>query len=189
MPPQSVTSQADLCEQLARDQQIEEERFYGIMHKARDFRTPPELLLKNTLYLAYPTASEDDIMWAYKRIQRSIAAWREGADAEGNPLWISLTLPEREEEEGLAPPSVFPEGKEKVRPEEIQEKKPEDAKPKGLLPRLFGFITDLFGSQKAAATPVKKGAAAPAYNPVKRLLRLALFALFFYITYRYLKQR
>ena len=93
--PWRSSSEGPDAQTLLLEHNREEELFQHIIGEAQHEKTPLEELLKPTLHLAFPHAKDSDLEHALSTIKTRSAEWQNNIDQDGNPCWISLSLPER----------------------------------------------------------------------------------------------
>lgn len=179
MPPEGTNPELE-----AAAQRSEEEDFQQIMAEARNADVPVEVLLKKTLHLAFPNAHAEDVEWAYTRMLQELAAWKNALDGKGNPAWLTLPNSTPEDEGGLRPETVLPQGPGKAYPDEAVAEAKEKKKRPSLFYGVAAFLRGLLGLRQKNKVEELPEAQAP--SRVLLVLRLAFFALFFLSTYKYL---
>lgn len=189
------SADAPSLEEVLRAQREEEDLFRQTLELARQEEQPLAELYLNMERLAYPTADPALLRKAAERDAYRALHWREELDEDGNPRWISLSLPERRDPDSqLAPASVLPDERTTAAPLEDGAAPPPVAERRGLLGRLLNRAK---GSPReetdAAQSPYARLRAARAKppkapSPLKRflfrLLRVVLFLIIIYELYR-----
>jgi len=171
--------------------QQEEALFRHIMDEARNESSHLDDSLRDFMRLAFPNAGEDDIERAVATVKASTASWQNAYDKEGNPCWISLTLPERDEsDEGLQPGGVLPSEAESAGPPktDIEGKAEKDRERPGFFKRLFGGASSSVDPRRPPVTPASIAAGKgtippPKPRPLRGFIRLAVLAAVFAVIY------
>ena len=178
-------------------QQQEQELFDQIMAEARREDSLLDELFRDATRLAFPQADEAYIDRALARARTDMLRWRESVDQEGNPSWITLTLPERPmEDDGIQPGAVLPSDTESAVP--LSEKEAADKKKEQELQGLFGRLLGFFsGDSETKHPPVTRASIAagkgtippPVRRPMRSLFRTFLLSMIFGIFYYALSLR
>lgn len=174
--------EAFLTEQLR-----EEEGFSRLMEQARTEDVPMQTLFQEAMCLFSPGLKGDDARTAASRYEKNMRMWREGVDHEGNPLWISLTLSQRQDDEdGIRPESIFPKDAGSAASKSKDKRDgPAVAKHRPLLVRVF----QRFFGKKDDVSPGARGEAVSPPRPVRRFSRLILVAVILALLYHICMQR
>ena len=178
-------SNAPEVQRMLDEEAYEKELFGRIMSGAREEKTPLSELHASTTRLAVPhkTGTEDaDVLPAEADISQD-DEWNSGLDGSGNPRWITLSVPEREEESGvLTPESVLPPQVEP--PSKSPYQKDDKSKKKSAGQRR--------SSQEQTPEPSRTGGMRPRSRrprPVRNFIRMLLAVAILGMLYHILSQR
>lgn len=164
----------------------ESELFGRIMSSAREQTTPLSEIHGRTMDLAVPEKvlpSNVSSPLEEKDATASEARWTGGMDGDGNPLWITLSVPERNpEEDRIVPESVLPEPIKKPQDKAKQKKQPPAPQRPGLLQSLLWPFKD--HSQSAPDKNAFVHRPRPMRNFFRMLLVTAILGMFYYILSR-----
>ena len=186
----SREEEAAFIETMRLEFQQEEVLFRHIMDEARSECSQLGDSLRDFMRLAFPRAGDGDIERAVATVKASTASWQDAYDKEGNPCWISLTLPERgESDEGLQPGGVLPSEAESAGPPktDAERKAEHDRERPGFFKRLFGGASSV-DPKRPPVTPASIAAGKgtippPKPRPLRGFIRLAVLGAVFAVIY------
>lgn len=163
---------------LFLEQKREEELFQCILEEARQEETALNGLFGHVMRLAFPNTPEADRERALGMILSRTANWQNSFDKDGNPRWISLTLPERDEhEKGIHPDPVLPSDMESAAPPQAdaRETPEKNGNVSGFFARLSGIFSGIPGSGHQPATAAGRGTIPPPRpRPLRGVARLVI---------------
>ena len=185
-PEKDVPAAPEVLASLA-EEEYEKELFGQIMSGAREQATPLRELQARADALAVPgkILKPDNASAPAAETGEKEGDWSGGLDRSGNPRWITLSLPEREPENGITPESVLPPSL-KASPEKPDQQKDEQRQqqPAGLLQSLL----DRFKLRPRPSSDNVRPHARRA-RPMRGFFRMLLLTVILAMVYHILSQR
>ena len=180
------------AQELFQKQAEEEALFLGIIRDAGRAQTPLDNLFRQTMRLAFPQASEDDLERSLKVIKARTEDWQSTLDKNGNPAWISVHLHEGAENgEGLHPGGVLPSDAETAAPPKVdtEGRSERDRERPGLFGGILGMFSGAASGKRHQITPESIAAGKgtippPERRPLRGIVRLAMLVGLCVLAYR-----
>lgn len=138
-----------------------------ILADARREDSALENLYLQTLHLAFPRVDEARGRRETEAYARRLEGWSRSLDENGNPCWISLTLPERRDDQALRPEGVLPSESESAAPANRLRGNANDGGEKNALFRAVDRLFTPFTGSKAAVTAKPGGAKGTLVPPIE----------------------
>ena len=178
-PEQADPSAASEVQKMLDEEEREKELFGRIMADAREQETPLRELYARTTELAVPhKAGTGDAAAVSAAAETAEDEWSSGLDSSGNPRWITLSVPEHDEEEGIAPESVLPPSLEPPSKSPYQKDDKSQKKQAGSRHSSQGQTTE---SSRSGNIHLRPRRPRPLRNLFRMLLAVAILGMLYHI--------